>query len=157
MRQNEYQIVFLDHMMPGMDGIETLRKMKEENLVPEQTTMIALTANAVIGAKETYLEAGFQDYLSKPMEMKLLVQKLKQYLPAECLKQKKQHEIFEFAADEEETSKSEESDAAPESSLPAYDMDRLKASGVNTEEGVRYCGDDEALWNLWLERRSDAG
>ena len=81
MKRKTYDIVFLDHMMPGMDGLETLKKLNDEDLVPENTAMIALTANAVVGAREAYLEAGFLDYLSKPIEMKSLVEKLRTYLP----------------------------------------------------------------------------
>ncbi|MGN1101229.1 MAG: ATP-binding protein, partial [Huintestinicola sp.] len=65
LRKNIYDIVFLDHMMPEMDGIETLHKIKEEDLA-SGTHFIALTANAIHGAKQTYLDAGFDDYLSKP-------------------------------------------------------------------------------------------
>lgn len=65
LRTNIYEIVFLDHMMPEMDGIETLKRIKEEQLAVG-TVFVALTANAVHGAKQTYLEAGFDDYLSKP-------------------------------------------------------------------------------------------
>ncbi len=60
-----YDIVFLDHMMPEMDGIETLHKIKEEQLAAG-TVFIALTANAIQGVRQTYLDAGFDDYLSKP-------------------------------------------------------------------------------------------
>ena len=65
LKKNIYDIVFLDHMMPEMDGIETLHKIKEEDLAAG-THFIALTANAIHGAKQTYLDAGFDDYLSKP-------------------------------------------------------------------------------------------
>ncbi len=65
LKSNIYDIVFLDHMMPEMDGIETLKKIKEEQL-GVGTVFVALTANAIHGAKQTYLEAGFDDYLSKP-------------------------------------------------------------------------------------------
>ncbi|MGN0696675.1 MAG: ATP-binding protein, partial [Oscillospiraceae bacterium] len=65
LQNNIYDIVFLDHMMPEMDGIETLKKIKEEQL-GVGTVFVALTANAIHGAKQTYLEAGFDDYLSKP-------------------------------------------------------------------------------------------
>ncbi|MGN1090051.1 MAG: response regulator, partial [Huintestinicola sp.] len=64
--QNIYDIVFLDHMMPEMDGIETLKKIKDEQL-GGATKFVILTANAVQGAKQTYLDAGFDDYLSKPI------------------------------------------------------------------------------------------
>ncbi|MBR1852629.1 MAG: response regulator [Lachnospiraceae bacterium] len=74
-------MVFIDHMMPDMDGIETLQRLgRETNPVP---VCIALTANAVSGAREMYLNAGFSDYLSKPVDGRLLEEMLKQYLPAE--------------------------------------------------------------------------
>lgn len=62
---NMYDIVFLDHMMPEMDGIETLKKIQEKQL-SAGTVFIALTANAIHGARQMYLDAGFDDYLSKP-------------------------------------------------------------------------------------------
>ncbi|MBQ7677538.1 MAG: response regulator, partial [Lachnospiraceae bacterium] len=84
MQKKTYDIVFLDHMMPGMDGVETLAGLLKEDLVPKETTMIALTANAVVGARERYLAAGFADYLSNPIEVKELEEKLKEYLPGEA-------------------------------------------------------------------------
>ena len=82
-RKKFYNIVFLDHMMPKMDGIETLEHLKVEKLIPEGTAVVALTANAVVGAKETYLNAGFDDYLSKPIEIEDLEAKLWKYLPSD--------------------------------------------------------------------------
>lgn len=67
LRVNKYDMIFLDHMMPKMDGIETLKHAKEEDIVKD-TPVIVLTANAISGAKEMYLEAGFDDYLSKPVK-----------------------------------------------------------------------------------------
>lgn len=87
MSRNTYDIVFLDHMMPGMDGIETLHRLTEAGLVPDETVMIALTANAVVGAREIYLNEGFADYLSKPIEIKNLVELLRKYLPGEAYQQ----------------------------------------------------------------------
>ena len=80
-----YDIVLLDHMMPEMDGIETLAAAKQGKLIPEGTTVVALTANAVVGARESYLEAGFDDYLSKPVEVKALEEVLAKYLPQEIV------------------------------------------------------------------------
>ena len=79
----KYDIVFLDHMMPKMDGIETLKRLKADNLIPEGCVIIVLTANAVSGARERYLEEGFDDYLSKPIEVVQLEKKLSKWLPAE--------------------------------------------------------------------------
>lgn len=82
--KNKYDAIFLDHRMPGMDGIETLQAMKSLSTnLNKDTPVIALTANAVSGARESYLEAGFIDYLSKPIESKKLEKMLIQYLPKE--------------------------------------------------------------------------
>ena len=64
--KKKYDLVFLDHMMPQMDGIETLKHIKDEHMC-DDTPIIALTANAVGNAKEMYLSNGFDDYLSKPI------------------------------------------------------------------------------------------
>lgn len=80
-----YDIIFLDHMMPDMDGIDTLHYMKDNNLLHENTSVIVLTANAVMGAKEEYLAEGFDDYLSKPIEITALEKLLYKYLPDELI------------------------------------------------------------------------
>ncbi|MBP5459461.1 MAG: response regulator, partial [Clostridia bacterium] len=69
-RRNFYHIILLDHMMPQMDGIETFKRLHSEGLIDKRTTVIALTANAITGAREEYLQIGFDDYLSKPIELK---------------------------------------------------------------------------------------
>ena len=82
--QKEYDIIFLDHMMPGMDGIETREKMRENTRCPNiNTPVIALTANAISGSREFYLEAGFDDYISKPIEPKKLEKMIFELLPEE--------------------------------------------------------------------------
>ena len=77
--KNHYDIIFLDHMMPEMDGIETLKKIKAEHLA-DGTVIVALTANAISGAREFYLKHGFKDYLSKPVNPADLDSMLKKYL-----------------------------------------------------------------------------
>ena len=82
--QNHYDIVFLDHMMPGMDGIETLQRAKTMSDSPcQHTPFIALTANAVAGVKEMFLAKGFNDYLAKPVDGKTLEHMVQKYLPPE--------------------------------------------------------------------------
>lgn len=80
-KDKRYDLIFLDHMMPGMDGIQTLEAIRKDNLVPEDTRIIVLTANAINGAREQYLKAGFDDYISKPIEVDVLESRLEQYLP----------------------------------------------------------------------------
>ena len=81
---NKYDLIFIDHMMPDMDGIETLKaiRISEKNF---GTPAIALTANAVSGAREMYLEAGFNDYLSKPVDGSKLEKLMAGLLPKEKL------------------------------------------------------------------------
>lgn len=84
--ENDYHIIFIDHMMPDMDGIETLRRIKEmdsskNSVVPT----IALTANATSGSREFYLKSGFTEYLTKPIEPLKLEQMLIRFLPEELV------------------------------------------------------------------------
>lgn len=80
-KSNNYDIVFLDHMMPEMDGIEVLKKIRElEKDKEKKTPVIVLTANAMEGSKEEYLSYGFNDYLSKPVNGAALKSTLKKYL-----------------------------------------------------------------------------
>lgn len=81
-KQKDYDIVFLDHMMPKMDGVETLQQMRKDGLLSEHTTVIVLTANAIVGAKDEYLSLGFDDYLAKPIDAAKMEQMIAQYLPA---------------------------------------------------------------------------
>ena len=105
MLKNEtYDIVFLDHMMPKMDGIETLNEAKEKYLLGPDTVVIALTANAVVGAKDMYLNAGFNDYLSKPVEIKTLEKTLVTYIRPEDISYLKKDEIAKAEAKREEES-----------------------------------------------------
>ncbi len=68
-RKNEYNMIFMDHMMPEMDGVETTRVIRSEcGEGAKNAIIIALTANAIQGAREMYLENGFEDFLSKPFE-----------------------------------------------------------------------------------------
>lgn len=83
-----YDVIFLDHMMPEMDGIETLNSMKllTDNLNKE-VPVIMLTANAIVGAKEEYMSAGFTDYLTKPVQETELLEMLIKYLPQEHMEE----------------------------------------------------------------------
>ncbi len=81
-QERHFDLIFLDHMMPEMDGVETLHHIKDLPQCPcKDTPIIVLTANAVSGAKEKYLLEGFDDFLSKPIMPKKLEAMLKTYLP----------------------------------------------------------------------------
>ena len=84
--RERYDVIFIDHMMPEMDGIETLHELRK---LPgaENIPCVALTANAISGAREMYLEAGFSDYLSKPVDGPKLEKLLQDYLPPEKMRE----------------------------------------------------------------------
>ncbi|MBQ9119931.1 MAG: response regulator [Lachnospiraceae bacterium] len=77
-----YDFVFMDHMMPEMDGIETLQHIREkQGSYYKEVPIIALTANAIAGVREMFLTNGFQDYVSKPVELSVLERVLKRHIP----------------------------------------------------------------------------
>ena len=151
-RKKQYDIICLDHMMPEMDGIETLQRMRSENLLPENTVVLVMTANAVVGAKEMYLEKGFDDYVSKPIEVEVLIDKIRTYLPKELInevgsgakKEDAEDEILEFApiSDSEDVI---ELDADAK-------LKNLEGLGINVKQGLVHCADDA---DFYLEMLSD--
>ncbi|MCR4617579.1 MAG: response regulator [Lachnospiraceae bacterium] len=79
--RTEYDIIFMDHMMPEMDGVETLHKIKEDPLgINKNTPVVMLTANAIYGVKEEYLKEGFDDYISKPLRGEVLENMVRKFL-----------------------------------------------------------------------------
>ena len=83
---NHYDMIFMDHMMPEMDGVETFKRIRDMEGHPNvNTPVIMLTANAVVGAEEEYLAEGFDDYLSKPLKPAALESLLWKYLPRNVL------------------------------------------------------------------------
>lgn len=85
-RHAHYDIILLDHMMPEMDGIETLHAMQQiEGYMQNRPAVIALTANAIVGAREEYLREGFADYLSKPIDFVQLEEMICKYLPEDMV------------------------------------------------------------------------
>ena len=81
---NKYDIIFLDHMMPDKDGIETLQELKTQKKNPNyHTKAVCLTANAISGAREKYIATGFDNYLTKPINPDKLEEMLLEYLPKE--------------------------------------------------------------------------
>lgn len=89
LKEQSFDIIFLDHMMPGMDGVETLHIMKEMHLC-DNVPVIMLTANAIIGERERFLAEGFDGFLSKPIAPDKLEQIFLDYLPKALLEPEKE-------------------------------------------------------------------
>ena len=83
LERESFDIVLLDHMMPEMDGVEVLREIRKNDV---DTPVIVLTANALTGVREEYLDLGFTDYISKPIKPAELNRILMQYLPEQKIK-----------------------------------------------------------------------
>ena len=136
MRQEKFDIVFLDHMMPNMDGIETLKVLKDEDLLGG-AVVIALTANAVVGAEAQYLSAGFDGYLSKPITVNDIEKTLKKYLPAG---------VIENGASE-----------APGVKSSKLSLDKLRALGLNVDAALVYtCNDEDFYMELLTDYAESA-
>ena len=87
MRGERYDLIFMDHMMPELDGIQTFEmSLKDPDNLNVETPVIMMTANALSGVREEYLNRGFADYISKPIEMKELTRVVKDHLPEEKIK-----------------------------------------------------------------------
>ena len=123
----KYDLIFLDHMMPVKDGIETLKELKSsrknKNL---ETPIICLTANAVSGMRESYLAAGFDDYLTKPIDPEGLESTIIAYLPKEMILP------ADFSGDDEKDK---------DTQIPEY---MYKIDGLDISQGLRHCGTPDA-------------
>ena len=139
LRQESFDVILLDHMMPEMDGIETLRRIQAEHL-GEGIPIIALTANAIVGSREKYIEAGFTDYLSKPIEGASLETMLYQYLPPE-----KRKVVTEAPA-------ASPVSAAEGSAPTKVETDRTgEAEGIDRQLGMQFSADDEEIYQELLQ------
>ena len=87
LRNESFDLIFLDQMMPGMSGVQTLEGIRGEHLA-DDTKIIALTADAIVGARENYIREGFSDYLSKPVIYEALEEMLIRYLDQALIQKK---------------------------------------------------------------------
>ena len=153
-RQNRYHVIFMDHMMPKMDGIETLAAMRREDMLPKDTVVVALTANAIVGARETYINAGFADYLTKPIEIANLEKTLGLYLPAELQSLRTQTAKAGKDTKEEagEAGRADGGGTDPDS----FTMDEMRrfheiCPAIDLLSGLTYCMDSKELYLETLE------
>ena len=162
---NYYDVVFLDHMMPGFDGVETLKYIREINEgMYEDLPVIALTANTISGAREMFRIEGFTEFIPKPIERAVLERILRKVLP----KDRVRYGVVESAdtKSEEETAQvdeeipaqvDEEISAQVDEEIPAQvdeeisagsalPYDRLTQAGINVQMGLDYCCGEEDFY-----------
>ena len=130
-----FDVILLDHMMPEMDGIQTLSAIKQVENQCQSVPVIALTANAIVGAKETYIKAGFSAYLSKPIEGTELEKMLLDYLPSEKVRRIPQGEENVGDMMQEHSTQRKEQDAV---------------SYIDQEMGLKYCMESKDFYKEML-------
>lgn len=175
-RGKGFDIIFMDHMMGGMDGVEAMKKIRSDvKGVNHETPMIALTANAMSSAKQMFLSEGFDGFVSKPIEIEELERTIRRVLPknlisyveedtAEEPADENSSGILEFGAKEnssevpETTAKEDSTEAlefGPSAEVSTEDgsandfakvKESLKAHGVDTEAAMGYFSDDDELY-----------
>ena len=124
--KKKYHLIFMDHMMPVMDGIETTERIRQSSDEYYHTVpIIALTANALMDAREQFTKAGMNDFVAKPVEIKEICKCLKKWLPEELI----------LSVDSSSQNKASDSDKGAFPDLP----------GINAADGIKYSG-SEKLW-----------
>lgn len=133
-RRRRYDLILLDHMMPGMDGIETIHRLQtDEEGMNQDTKVIALTANAARGAKQRYLEEGFAGYLSKPIEPSKLENLLRH-----CL------------GDGFAENRTEQKPKQGEHMVEEKGIQTLEQYGICVQDGLRYADEDKVFYRELL-------
>lgn len=125
----KYDIIFMDHMMPEMDGVETtrvIRRMLGEN---GQVPIIALTANAVDGTRELFISEGMDDFVTKPIELRIITSKLKKWLPKEKIIREKRKE--------------ENNEEKP--------VTKIQITGLDVDLAMKLLGREELFWSVLKE------
>ena len=141
----KYDLILLDQRMPGMDGTQTLKIIRDlDSGLNAETPIICLTADAIRGAKERYMSEGFTDYLTKPVEGRALEKMLTNYLPADKIE--KISESGDPSSEEENNSEVQVKEESREKTVGTDPLDRLRASGIDTETGLKNAQGDREFY-----------
>ena len=137
-----FDFVFLDHMMPEMDGVEALHKIRQKpGAYYQSLPVIAFTANAIGGAREMFISEGFNDFIAKPIELSVLERILRRYIPSQ----------MQIPVDEEAPGGTAPAENNTEETTTADQDDasggrlHLTKAGIDMEQALAYCGDEEGF------------
>ena len=133
--ETHFDLILMDHMMPEMDGVETTRIIRRMYPDYDNVPIIALTANAVNGVKEMFLSEGMNDFVAKPIELRVLVSKIRQWLPPELI-------VKNGSA---EAGKEQDDDSSEEEIISGSGV----LADLDTDEAMRLLG-TEKLFNAVL-------
>ncbi len=146
--KEDFDLIFLDHMMPEMDGVETLKRIRQIHAdAGKLLTVIAFTANAVSGAREMFLEEGFDEFVSKPIEDVELERVLRKVLPKSSIVFVDETDIKGRREAEQETGEKGIQEGTVTEKRPGDDkMTLLEGAGVNIRSGMQYCRGDKEFY-----------
>ncbi|MBR3631152.1 MAG: response regulator, partial [Oscillospiraceae bacterium] len=150
--ETAYDIVFMDHMMPGMDGVETMKRIRSAtNRLHGDMPIVALTANAVSTAREMFIREGFDGFVSKPIDLVDLERVLRKVLPVSKITYLEEDTVPPAPDQTPQATAA----AAPAAHPSPYEI--LTDCGVDTETGLQYSMQDEEFYRtLLLQFASEA-
>ena len=151
-REKVFDIIFMDHMMSGMDGVEAMKRIRTDvSGLNGSVPVIALTANAMSSAKQMFLNEGFDGFVSKPVEIDELERVLKQVLPKSAMS------FVDADGQTEELPEEPEEEIKPENRNEKDFMTELRKSGIDTDAGLKYCvGDKEFYKSLLVQYATES-
>ena len=148
-KENEFEIVFMDHMMPEMDGIEAMHRIRSEmDRERRVLPIVALTANAVSTAKEMFLNEGFDGFVSKPIELTELERVMKKVLPRSMVTYEIQEPVPAAQGASDGTSKEQTAEDP---------YDALVRLGIEAGKGLHYCQEDADFYRTLLNQFATDG
>lgn len=129
LEEKRYDLIFMDHMMPIMDGIEATKQMREKKEeYYQKVPVIALTANAMTEAQKLFQEAGMNDFLAKPIDLRQFCMIIRKWLPGELIR--------------------ENGSETEQESEPAEIEKLSEMEGIDVKEGIKYSGNAEMFVSL---------
>ncbi|MGN0247983.1 MAG: PocR ligand-binding domain-containing protein [Lachnospiraceae bacterium] len=131
--KQHFDLIFMDHMMPELDGVETTRIIRRLHPTYDDVPIIALTANAMDGSREMFLSEGMNDFVPKPIELKNIVTKIKKWLPHQKI------------------SKRDSSSLHSTIDAEVHTIDRMEIGDLDTDTVRKMLGSDQLFFRILKE------
>lgn len=151
----EFDFVFMDHMMPEMDGVETFHRIRNKvGSYYKKVPIVAVTANAIAGSREMFIQEGFNDFIEKPVELSVLDRLLRRNIPKEKIQYSSADEIKDSTEEQEEKKR----ETAGLQQMPGESekgknvskdkSEKLLVGSLDVEKGLLYCGGRESYLEI---------
>jgi len=147
-QSKEFDFVFMDHMMPEMDGVETFHRIRNKvGSYYKKVPIIAVTANAIAGSREMFMREGFNDFLEKPVELSVLDRLLRRHIPKEKIEYREMTEETEVTYEKEVQAKAF-SRKETEVETAEEKKRSLQIGDLDVEKGLLYCGGNSSYMEI---------